>query len=134
MWPETVTGCVCEQPGWCERHRCVKTAHWHLLCRLDLCEFQRWEAGDGPCLDRPPQYQAELPRCRHRGAKPIDRVQCDLCGGRSMLAPVYYCEKFDRCTTRRYGTRTQEARSMPACMTCAEHSPVDQAESPAFDQ
>lgn len=51
MWPPTLTACECEQPGWCARHQCTKTAQWHLLCRRQEAYFQMWERGEGPCLD-----------------------------------------------------------------------------------
>lgn len=53
MWPETLTGCACEQAGWCPRHRCWKTPDWHLLCRRQDAYFQAWERGEGPCLPEP---------------------------------------------------------------------------------
>ena len=51
MWPPTVTPCVCEQSGWCERHRCLKSWPLHLLCRRQLVYYEAWEAGRGPCLE-----------------------------------------------------------------------------------
>lgn len=51
MWPPTVTPCVCEQPGWCERHRCFKTWPLHLLCRRQMAYYEAWEAGQGPCVE-----------------------------------------------------------------------------------
>lgn len=41
-------GCVCEQPGWCERHQCHKTPHWHRLCQTRPDYYAMWEAGRGP--------------------------------------------------------------------------------------
>ena len=55
MWPPTLTACECEQSGWCARHRCTKTPHWHLLCRRQEAYFQLWEHGQGPCLEAAPQ-------------------------------------------------------------------------------
>lgn len=40
--------CECLQPGWCERHRCHKTVHWHDLCRTRSDYFALWERGNGP--------------------------------------------------------------------------------------
>lgn len=54
MWPPTVTDCECTKAGWCERHECYKTGHWHLLCRRQHTMFQKWELGQGPCLPIPP--------------------------------------------------------------------------------
>lgn len=43
-----MTDCRCEQPGWCERHQCQKTVHWHKLCRTRAEYFRLWEQGLGP--------------------------------------------------------------------------------------
>lgn len=129
MWPETVTGCVCESPGWCERHQCLKAAEWHLACRLMQSAFETWEAGGGPCLNRPSTEFVELPRCRHRSVQPVGEVECDLCGGHKTKLPVYDCALFGRCTPRRYGTRTEEARRVVACVGCEKHSPMDEVDA-----
>ena len=43
--------CTCSQAGWCERHQCHKTAHWHRLCRTRPQYFRLWEQGRGPGQD-----------------------------------------------------------------------------------
>lgn len=43
-----MTGCVCKEPGWCERHQCLKHARWHELCQTHQGYFDAWEAGAGP--------------------------------------------------------------------------------------
>lgn len=43
-----LTECSCTEPGWCARHSCHKTAHWHQLCRTRSDYFQLWEEGRGP--------------------------------------------------------------------------------------
>lgn len=43
-----VDRCVCPVAGWCERHQCRKTAHWHQLCQHRADYFQLWEEGRGP--------------------------------------------------------------------------------------
>lgn len=43
--------CECEVPGWCERHQCQKTPHFHRLCRTREDYFSLWEAGRGPGQD-----------------------------------------------------------------------------------
>ena len=55
MWPETLTGCVCEQAGWCERHRCFKNAWLHLICRREQNIFEAFERGEGPCAPGTPE-------------------------------------------------------------------------------
>lgn len=42
------TDCECREPGWCERHACQKSVHWHRLCRQGNEYFALWEAGEGP--------------------------------------------------------------------------------------
>lgn len=44
------TGCVCAEAGWCERHKCQKTEHFHKLCRTRVGYFDLWENGKGPCI------------------------------------------------------------------------------------
>lgn len=71
MWPPTLTACECEQSGWCPRHQCTKTAHWHLLCRRQEAYFQMWEQGQGPCLEGigqpPPTEVADAEIASHDG-------------------------------------------------------------------
>ena len=48
-----VTGCECLDDGsseerWCERHQCVKPAHFRKLCRERPSYFQAYEKGRGP--------------------------------------------------------------------------------------
>ena len=43
-----MTDCVCESAGWCERHQCEKTCHWHRLCQTRSEYFQLWEEHRGP--------------------------------------------------------------------------------------
>jgi hypothetical protein len=43
-----MTGCVCKESGWCERHQCIKTDHWVHLCQTDPDYFAAWENGTGP--------------------------------------------------------------------------------------
>ena len=40
--------CVCDKPGWCVRHQCEKSEHWHMLCQTRPDYFQLWEEGRGP--------------------------------------------------------------------------------------
>lgn len=137
MWPPPLTKCECESAGFCPRHRCEKTYEWVLLCRLNEFEFNRWENGEGPCLE---QMRAELerlqsgqkpfadlPPCRHRGLEPIEHVDCEICGGRIGQVPVYSCAHFGRCTPRRYGTRTEAMRAMPACIRCDKYEAAESA-------
>lgn len=42
-----MTGCVCDKPGFCERHHVMKGPHWHHLCQTSEKQWKRWEAGVG---------------------------------------------------------------------------------------
>lgn len=42
------TGCVCAEPGWCERHNVLKSPHMHKLCQSRADYFALWESGRGP--------------------------------------------------------------------------------------
>jgi hypothetical protein len=139
MFPEPITPCRCESAGLCSRHQCEKTYAWVLACRLDWQMFQRWENGEGPCVGQiralvngeapPPEPIAELPACRHRGAEPLEFVDCELCGGRNERVPLYSCAYFGKCAPRRYGTRTEIMRQMPSCIRCDKYE-VAESTSP----
>lgn len=40
--------CQCPNAGYCERHRVLKSEHWHKLCQHDQKYFDAWEKGTGP--------------------------------------------------------------------------------------
>lgn len=46
--PSITVSCECPEAGYCPRHGCHKTEHWHQLCRKRSDYFQLWEAGRGP--------------------------------------------------------------------------------------
>jgi hypothetical protein len=137
MWPQPITPCQCEAAGFCPRHQCEKSHDWLLLCRLNWQMFERWERGEGPCFDRiraeqnrlapPSQPFGELPACRHRGAEPLEHANCELCGGRTEQVPIFACTLLGKCTTRRYGSRTEIMRTMPSCVRCEKYEAVENA-------
>ena len=43
-----MTGCVCEGPGYCQRHGVEKNDGWWRLCRGKPKYFAAWEAHRGP--------------------------------------------------------------------------------------
>ena len=43
-----MTKCVCRSHGWCDRHNCAKTPHFHYLCQTSEPYFDAWERGRGP--------------------------------------------------------------------------------------
>lgn len=126
MWPPTITPCECQKSGWCPRHQCQKRPEWHLLCRLEQEYFNRWEAGQGPCLRdslAPSVRVAALPACRERGALPVGQVSCELCGRLNVLLPVYECRRFGRCTESRVRIGHTEDPNPPVCLTCDHYAP-----------
>jgi hypothetical protein len=42
------TQCVCESPGFCDRHKCMKPRRFHELCKTRHDYFLLWEKGNGP--------------------------------------------------------------------------------------
>lgn len=116
-----VTACECSGPGFCSRHNCEKDRFWFEMCRRRPDYFTLWESGVNPAGRTRGAYAMPLPACRHRGIEPIGVVTCDLCGNRTAEVPLYACELFGKCTERRYGTRTKEARETAACMQCAKY-------------
>ena len=139
MWPKPITPCRCETGGFCVRHNCKKPYELVLQCRLNWAAFELWETGQGLCLDRAraelakhpaatPEF-VDLPRCRQRGAEPLQFVECALCGGQAAQVPIYSCALLGKCTPRRYGTRTEVMRTMPSCARC-DHYEAAQSTSP----
>ncbi|MDB5387175.1 MAG: hypothetical protein JWM11_2821 [Planctomycetaceae bacterium] len=124
MRPPIVTPCECQQAGWCHRHQIDKTPALFELCRRSPGHFRLWEEGRGP-LQRQQLRVEQLMRCQHRGVAPIGEVQCDLCGGRGMLVPIFQCQLFGTCTQRRFGTRTKHAREMASCAGCDKYTPIE---------
>jgi hypothetical protein len=43
-----MTDCQCTEQGWCERHKCHKTANLVKLCQNRQDYFDLWETGHGP--------------------------------------------------------------------------------------
>jgi hypothetical protein len=49
---QAITECECSSAGFCTRHKCEKTEHFHKLCKSRPDYFALWESGKGPCLDQ----------------------------------------------------------------------------------
>ena len=89
-----MTDCQCEEPGWCERHKVRKGAHWVYLCQTSEKYYAAWEEGRGPGqmvptpgpavpgkLLGPGRMLAKLLGC-HSGFKHaavMDRWGCEKC-------------------------------------------------------
>ncbi len=97
--------CECKEPGWCERHRCAKTPHWHVLCRTRADYFALWEEGRGPGQKRIQQStEPGLLRKAANFGKAVARHVAD--GGRKvshqvLLARLEACKACPSCDTTR---------------------------------
>jgi len=54
MWPPTITNCECAEPGFCQRHQCLKGYWQHRLCRRQESVFLAYEHGEGPGQETSP--------------------------------------------------------------------------------
>jgi len=121
------TDCTCERPGWCQRHQCVKTEHWHTLCRTRAGYFRLWEQGRGPGQGavRQPQLVAPLP-CRHLGES-VRKEACRACRGHVQVK-VFACALHGECTLGRM------LQGTACCARCPDYSndqAPETAEGPA---
>ena len=121
MWPEKQTACECEQAGWCERHRTLKTRSWFVMCRISPRAFEEWEAGRGPRMDGSEVTITVTRRtdCRFRGDAPLLEIACECCGGRIEQVPVFACEKFQRCVEP---VCRESSHDLKTCQTCSEYA------------
>ena len=89
-----MTNCECSESGWCERHKCKKTAHWVHLCQTRPDYFALWEQGKGPgqalliensksnslsVLGPGTQLKKMLGCCNFKHANILDQWGCDGC-------------------------------------------------------
>jgi hypothetical protein len=69
-----MTDCECSQSGWCERHKCKKSANMVGLCQNNPSYWMAWEEGRGPGQKKPVTpnvVQIERPK---RLAKPKENA------------------------------------------------------------
>lgn len=61
---EMETGCECSPEikgvAFCERHKCLKSEHWRMLCRTKPERFEQYENGKGPCHEQTPPKKPGL--------------------------------------------------------------------------
>lgn len=114
---EKVTDCTCQEPGWCERHRCFKPDFLFELCRRRRDFFDRWEQGQGIGQSEssvaPPKPRTD---CQHLGEM-IDEVPCQTCQG-SVRLKVFVCTLHFRCTQGRVHG------DFACCATCSDYCSV----------
>lgn len=113
---ENVTGCVCTEPGWCERHRCFKSDSLIELCQRRSDFFQSWEQGKGIGQQTqqtpPPKSRTD---CVHLG-EVADEILCPTCQG-AVRIRVYACGRHEKCTL---GKVIDE---VTCCVSCVDYQP-----------
>jgi hypothetical protein len=113
-----VTACQCLEPGWCPRHRCVKTVTLFELCRRSTAFFTLWEQGQGPGqgagggLNPVPKYL-----CRHQGAE-VRQETCPSCRGHVRIK-VFACQRHGECTSVR------AVPGVACCLFCGDYAADD---------
>jgi hypothetical protein len=75
-----MTGCSCPDDGStetrrCERHDCIKPAHFRKLCRTRPDYFQAWEEGRGPGQPIPEAEPVPEPKPRSRANDTAQRFR-----------------------------------------------------------
>ena len=110
------TDCVCEEPGWCERHRCHKSDQWWRLCRQNQSFFELWEHTEPVAADSQPPDRVAIP-CEHKGA--FVRLQsCPTCKS-PVDIKVFHCAIHRECSI------ATAMDAVATCRTCADYAPVD---------
>ena len=105
-----ITGCDCQSPGWCPRHRCSKTEFQWEMCRRRADWFALGEEGRlRSALETQPRSREA---CRYRGTE-LRREICPTCQGHVELK-VFGCEVHRECTPLR------AIESVACCQNCAE--------------
>ena len=84
-----VTECNCVEPGWCERHQCVKGPRSFELCQRRQDYFDRWERGLAPEQTSPNRTRLNRSDCRHRGTE-LRHEDCARCPGH-VRVKVFAC-------------------------------------------
>ena len=115
-----MTNCECVAPGWCERHRLLKTDNLWYLCRTSAAYFALFESSEWAAPSA--VYHAPRAACSHRGSEAVRLVTCDLCGSRGRLVSVFRCEVFGECTERRFTTHPERQKNVQSCLACTSYS------------
>lgn len=86
-------------------------------------EVKRIIRAESPAKPREkPDRPTELPRCVHRSIEPVGAVECQLCGGRTKMEPVYQCELYGRVTERKVKAGGKDR--LPDCLSCRDREPA----------
>jgi len=110
-----MTACECVEAGWCRRHQCQKTPHWHFLCQTRPDYFVLWEEGRGPGQISPAPKTARRGACGHLGSA-LREQACPACRG-NVRIKVLACELHQQCTIGR------RVESIACCAACSDYQP-----------
>lgn len=107
-----MTDCTCTNPGFCERHKVKKNAHWHHLCQTRADYFDLWEHGRGPGQQRPPVVETTGKKKRFR--------RCNGCGSNAWYMVTWdFLVAMTRFVWRPgFVTREQYHVRLTACQSC----------------
>lgn len=99
-----MTGCECEQPGFCVRHGVHKSQHWHHLCQTRENYFDAWERGRGPGQGLPAR-QEEIPSPVELAS--AEQIACRraACGGCDQYMGEERCKRLELGCGRMYRAR-----------------------------
>lgn len=93
-----MTGCQCEQSGWCERHKVRKTENWFRLCKTRDDYFRAWENGSGPG-QKPPSSMPSVKKRAWNLTKSLAQFASDgfrLASKDEYGRRMFICDQCDR--------------------------------------
>lgn len=103
-----MTGCVCPEPGFCQRHGCKKTPHLHRLCQTRDDYFELWESGKGPGQAQVPHTQkSKLPPLHVQSWNLATSLASFVADGFRLVSPEEYKLRLVVCDScdHRHGNR-----------------------------
>lgn len=115
-----ITACECDEPGWCQRHRCRKPRRWFELCRTRPDLFQAWEQGRGPFQKHSSAARSQVV-CVHRGSE-IREQDCPTCVGLIRI-------KVFQCALHRECTLAKPLDAIACCARCGDYQPAQADET-----
>lgn len=100
---------------------------WYKL-KCDACGFWVWSP-DPPertyhRCGQPKERLPDPPPCIHKGEQ-TRVIECQLCGERDRMEPVYVCSIYGECTVRKFKSGTVGA--LPTCLGCTHYEPSFEA-------
>ena len=125
--------CECEEPGFCERHKCEKTIALYRKCLQGGDFWEAWEQGRGPAQTKsqPVRPRKAEKRCQHRSNTVLKIAKCG--GGCANKPVVYQCNLLQKpCMAREIDRHWSEymsdevPRKPVVCSSCS-HRFINQA-------